>query len=130
MSDDEGGGESDGENEDVPLFEKAVMAVSVLFTLSLFGFAVWQSLTGAGAVAPAVGLTGSEASADGIQYTVELRNEGDIGLVSATVEVGCTDPPITFTFANVPAGGRRVGTVVCPPGTSDPTVSVVAWVQE
>lgn len=130
MSDDGGGEETGGENEDVPLFEKAVMVVSVLFTLSLFGFAIWQSLTGASAVVPTADLTGSEETSDGVQYTVELRNEGDIGLVSATVEVGCTDPPTTLTFENVPAGGRRVGTVVCPPGTSDPTVSVVTWIQE
>ena len=126
MSDDGGG---DG-NEDVPFFEKAVMVASVVFTLSLFGFAIWQSLTGASAVVPAADLTGSEETADGVRYTVELRNRGDTGLVSATVEVRCTDPPTTLTFQNVPAGGRRVGTVVCPPGTSDPAVSVVAWIQE
>lgn len=120
MSDDEG----------VPFFEKVVIVVSVLFTVLLFGFAIWQSLTGAGAVAPAVDLTEGEETADGVRYTVELRNEGDVGLVSVTVLVRCTDPPTSFTFDNVPAGGRRVGTVVCPPGTSDPTVSVVSWVQE
>lgn len=127
MSDDDGG---DPEDESVPLFEKVVMVASVLFTLSLFGFAIWHSLTGASAAAPAVGVTESEATVDGVQYTVELRNEGDVGLVSATVVVRCTDPPTTFTFANVPAGGHREGTVVCPAGTSDPTVSVVTWVQE
>lgn len=127
MSDDGGG---DPEAATVPLVEKVVMVASVLFTLSLFGFAIWQSLTGASAAAPAVGVTGSEVTTDGVQYTVELRNEGDVGLVSATVVVRCTDPPTTFTFANVPASGHREGTVVCPPGTADPTVSVVTWVQE
>lgn len=120
----------DPEAESVPLVEKAVMVTSVLFTLALFGFAVSQTLTGASAAAPTVGVTERELTDDGVQYTVELRNEGDVGLVSATVIVRCTDPPTTFTFANVPAGGHRVGTVVCPPGTADPTVSVVTWVQE
>lgn len=126
MSDDEERGDESG-TEDVPFFEKVVMVVSVLFTLSLLGFAIWQALTGAGAVAPAVGLAGSEETADGVRYTVELRNRGDVGLASVTVAVQCTDPPTTLTFENVPAGGRRVGTVVCPSGTSDPTVSIVTW---
>jgi len=125
-------GDSDGdqEAEDIPRLETAFMVVSVLFTCSLFGFAVWQSLTGAGAAAPTVNVTGAQSVQDGVRYDVELRNDGDVGLVSATVRVGCVDPPTALTFENVPGGGSRRATVVCPAGTSDPAVAVVTWVEE
>lgn len=122
------GGE--GDVETIPLAEKVAMAASVLFTLSLFGFALWHSFTGAGTAAPTVGVAGSEETPTGVRYTVELRNPGDVGFVSVTVRAGCTDPPTEVTFENVPAGGRRRATVVCPPGTSDPAVSVLTWMEE
>ena len=120
-----------GGSDEVSTAEKVVMVVSVGFTALLFGFALWQALTGPGALAPTVSVVGSQQAADGeVVYTVALGNPGDVGLVSATVEAGCADPPTEVTFENVPADGRRVGTVVCPPGTNDPELSVVSWIQE
>lgn len=129
---DPGGGDSSDSGEgsdDVSTAEKVVMAPSVAFTLAIFGVPVWYALTGPGAVAPAVDLVGSQPAGNGgVAYTVELRNSGDVGLVSATVEARCTDPPTTVVFENVPAAGRRRGTVVCPPGTTEPAVSVSTWI--
>lgn len=120
-----------GGGQGVPTGEKIVIVASVLFTAGLFGFAAWQATTGAGAAAPEVGAIGHSTAPDGqVVYTVELRNPGDIGLVQATVTAGCTDPPTQLTFENVPAGGRRTGTIVCPPGTTDPRVSIDSWIPE
>jgi len=52
------------------------------------------------------------------------------GLITATVEANCTDPPAELTFQNVPARSTREGTIVCPPGTRDPAVSVTTWIRE
>lgn len=118
-------------SDQVSTAEKVVMVVSVGFTVLLFGFAIWQAVTGPGALAPTVSVQGSQpAPGDDVQFTVQLRNPGDVGLVSVTVEAGCTDPPAEVVFENVPADGRRTGTVVCPSGTTDPQVSVSTWVQE
>lgn len=132
--DGDGGGSNggdDGGSDDVPAAEKVVMAASVAFTVALFGVAVWYAVTGSGAVAPTVSVVESQPTADGgVAYTVVLHNPGDVGLVSATVEAGCADPPAEVVFENVPASGRRTGTVVCPPGTTDPAVSVSTWIAE
>lgn len=105
------------------------MAASVGITLALFGVALWYALTGPGVVDSAVGVVGSHQSPDGdVVFTVELGNPGDVGLVSVTVSAACTDPPTELTFENVPATARRTGQVVCPSGTSDPSVSVSSWV--
>lgn len=115
----------------VAFVEETVMVLSGLFTLALFGFAIWQAVTGAGAVDPSVVVTDSRETADGeVMYEVELRNEGDAGLVAATVHARCESPPIELGFENVPAGGYRRGTVVCPSGTDDPRVLVTTWIQE
>lgn len=124
-----GGGSGEGSNG-IPTAETVVMAVSVAFTLALFGFALWHALVGPGAVAPTVSVVDSQPAPGGVQYTVVLSNRGDLGLVTATVEADCTDPPVEVVFENVPADGRRTGTVVCPPGTVDPAVSVTSWIQE
>lgn len=128
---DRGGGDSSDRGEgsdDVSTAEKIVMALSVAFALAIFGVAVWHALTGPGALAPTVEVVGSQPAGNGsVAYTVELRNPGDVGLLSATVEARCTGPPTTIVFENVPAAGRRRGTVVCPPGTTDPAVSVTSW---
>ena len=120
-----------GDPDEVSTAETLVMVLSVAFTLALFGVAVWYALTGPAAPAPTVHVVGSQPAPDGgVAYAVELRNPGDVGLVSATVEAGCTDPPPEIVFENVPADGRRTGTVVCPAGTSDPAVTVSTWVAE
>ena len=126
---------TDGDGTDdaqpVPPMEKVVMAVSVLFTALLFGFAAWQAVTGPGVAAPEVGVIDQQTAPDGdVVVTVELRNPGDVGLVRATVVARCDDPPIRLLFESVPSGGRRVGTIACPPGTLDPGVSVETWVHQ
>lgn len=124
-------GEGGGASGQVSTAEKVVMALSVAFTLALFGFALWHAVAGPGAVPPAAEVVGSQPAADGgVIYSVQLQNRGDVGLVSATVSVECTDPPTELEFDNVPAQGHRSGSVRCPPGTSDPTVTVSDWVQE
>ncbi|WP_254546558.1 hypothetical protein [Halomarina pelagica] len=50
-----------------------------------------------------------------------------VGLVSVTVEANCTPPPTELTFQHVSTDSRRVGRSVCPPGTTDPGVSVSSW---
>ena len=130
MSDDE----RDPRDEDpssVALLEEAVMVASALFTVALFGFAVWKALSGAGAVAPAVAVTDSEVTPDGeVVYEIEVRNEGDVGLVSVTVDARCVSPPASLTVENVPAEGHRTASVVCPPDADGPQVSVTSWVRE
>lgn len=128
--DDEGGAGTD-DSDGMSAAEQAVMAASVGFTVALFGVALWYAFTGPGAVTPAVTVLDSQQSPGGdVVFTVELRNPGDVGLVSVTVSAECTDPPTELTFENVPATARRTGRVVCPPGTSDPSVSVSSWVTE
>lgn len=57
-----------------------------------------------------------------------LTNAGDRGLVSAEVEGDCTTPPAALEFEHVPVRDRRVGRVVCPPGTTDPDAAVSTWI--
>lgn len=115
----------------VAVVEEAVMIASALFTLALFGFAIWQALAGGGAVEPTVAVVDSHAGAgDRVVYDIELRNEGEPGLTLVTVQARCASPPIELTFQNVPAGGYRRGSIACPPGTTDPRLSVVTWVTE
>lgn len=125
------GGGDDGGSDQVSAAETVVMVASAAFTVALFGFALWHAVAGAGAVPPTAEVVGSQAAPDGgVIYDVQLRNEGDVGLVTVTVSVGCTDPPIEVEFENVPAQGHRSGSVRCPPGTSDPPVTVSTWVRE
>ncbi|WP_255196178.1 hypothetical protein [Halorarius litoreus] len=132
---DETGDDTSNETSDelpsISTVELVVMVVSVVFTVSLFLFATWQAVTGAGMAAPVVGVTETSVEPGGtVVYTLELRNPGSVGLVRATVSAACASPPVTLTFENVPAGGRRVGTVVCPAGTTDPQLTVESWVHE
>lgn len=126
-----GGAPDGGGSDEVSTTEKVIMVASAAFTLALFGVATWYALTGPGVVDPTVQVAGSHAGPGGdVVFTVRLVNSGDVGLVSATVEAGCTEPPAEIVFENVPAAGRRTGTVVCPAGTDDPSVSVSSWIPE
>lgn len=120
-----------GDVQRVPTLEKVVMALSVLLTVFLFGFAAWHASMGPDVSAPEVRVTETNVTADGdVIYIVELRNPGDVGIVRATVVADCRDPPIRLTFENVPSGGRRLGTVVCPPGASTPRLSIESWIHQ
>lgn len=118
------------DTQSISTAEKGVMIVSTVLTGLLFAFAIWQAFAGMGPAVPeveAVGVTRSPTG--GVVYTLELRNPGETGLISATVEAACTEPPTELTFANVPAGGRREASVVCPRGTRSPEVSIVSWIE-
>ena len=110
--------------------EKAIMIVSALFTVGLFAFVAWNAVTGAtGSTAPEATVIGTTTAPNGdVIATVELRNPGDVGLISATASVSCGDPPPELEFQMVPAGGRPTGSVVCPAGTTDPTATVSNWI--
>lgn len=123
-----GGGGSGGGDEDVSAVEIGIMVVGVVVAAALVGFAVSQGLAGDGAAAPTVTVTDQRSLDDGrTAVAVRLENDMDVGLVSATVAVECTDPPAEVTFENVPADGVRTATVVCPSGTADPGASVSGW---
>lgn len=106
------------------------MAASVVFTVLLFAFVLWQASTTAAVAEPAATVTETEPLPGGdVKVTVSFRNAQDIGLVAATVEVDCDAPPPEITFEHVPAGDRRTGHVVCPSGTENPTASVSTWIE-
>ncbi|WP_436930870.1 hypothetical protein [Halosimplex halobium] len=124
-----------GRDDDTPeeaavsTMERVVMVVAVALTVGLFGFAVWYAFAGAAAAEPTASVVDERGSgANATYYGVTLRNEGDAGLVSATVSVACPDPRRQVTFENVPANARRNATVGCPPGTGPPSADVVSWI--
>lgn len=137
MSDDPGGTDGStgragrGENaDDSSWIERALMAVSGIFTMILLLFVLWQALTTPASVDPMAAVTATETLANGdVRVTVTFRNEQNGGLTMALVEVDCDTPPPALTFEHVPADDRRTGYVICPPGTTNPTASVSAWTE-
>ena len=136
--------ESDGEDGDgrregpvegtgdvsVSWAERAVMLVALGFTAALFSFAVWQALTGATAVPPSANVTDvAGGTENATYYVVTLRNDGDAGLVSATVDIECPTTSRSVTFENVPSKARRNVTVHCPAG-GEPSAVVATWIPE
>lgn len=130
---------NDGENSDdrarsksdePSTAEKAVMAISVAFTVLLFGYVIWQAAVTPSTGSPEANVVGVSTMEDGsVRVNVELINERDLGLITATVEVDCASPPPEIAFQNVPADSRSTGYVTCPPGTSNPSASVSAWIE-
>lgn len=120
---------ADGERSP-SLVEQAIMVVSVIFTVLLFAFVTVQAVTTPVESAPEVTVVDTGTSDNGeVLVTVRFRNPAAVGYLSVTVESDCTDPATSLRFSNVPASGERTGTIVCPPGTTDPNVSVVSWVR-
>ncbi|WP_135366511.1 hypothetical protein [Halosimplex halophilum] len=133
-ADDSGPG-PDADADDTPeeaavsTMERVVMVLAVALTVGLFGFAVWSAFAGASAAEPTASVAGERGtSANATYYGVVLRNEGDAGLVSATVSVACPEPRRRVTFENVPANARRNATVGCPAGAGPPSAEVVSWI--
>lgn len=119
------------ERRQASLAEKGVIVISIAFTLLLFIYAGWQIATEPAMDVPQVSVVETEALADGrVAVTVRLRNPNDVGLVSATVQSSCSSPPAEVQFSYVPASATSEGTVVCPSGTTDPSVSLANWVSQ
>lgn len=108
--------------------EKAFMVLSVLVTLSLFGYVAYQGVMAPDTPDGTVVVTGTKTVADGVEVDVRLDNKGSVGYRSVTVEVDCGEIPPQVTLENVPAQGRRTATLLCPPGTDDPSATVAAVV--
>lgn len=122
-------GQQDQQNGGPSTAEKVLTGISVAFTVLLFGYVAWQAVQPPGGVGPQAEVTGTEQLSNGsVAVHVELTNPGDTGLVSATVEANCDQPPSDTTLEYLPAGGREQGVLVCPPGTTRPNVSISAWV--
>lgn len=111
-----------------PLPARAFMAASTLVTLSLLGYVLVQALQSSADTVPEARVIATAVDDDGsVLVTVEVQSPGGVGLIEATVEVDCKTPAPSLTLQEIPAGGRRVGTLVCPPGTVDPRASVASW---
>lgn len=109
--------------------EKAVMVVSVLVTLSLITYGGLQMVMTQDGATPSAAVVGTEILPNGdVAVTVKLTNAGDVGLISTTVEANCSTPPPSVELTYVPARSTRRATLVCPSGTTSPTVSVSNWV--
>lgn len=123
------GSDDQSDGQDKPSTpEKAVMAVSIVFTVLLFAYAGWQMAMTPSGTTPQPTVVGTETLENGsVAVTVRLRNSQGIGLISATVSSNCTSPPAEYRFTYVPAVSDRKATLVCPPGTSDPSVSISNW---
>lgn len=105
------------------------MVLSVLFTLSVIAYGGWHMATTPDGTTPNATVVETESIPSGeVAVTIRLTNPGDVGLVSATVEADCSDPPPSVQFTYVPASSTGEGTLVCPSGTTTPNVSVSNWV--
>lgn len=126
------GGNGNGGNggDDGPsTAEKAVTVVSVLFTLLLLAFLISQALNVPAEATPEAHVERvEELPGNRTAVTVVMRNPSNEGLLTATVAVGCTQPPPTISFTHVPTDGRQKAVLVCP-GTvdSDVTANVTVW---
>lgn len=110
--------------------ERTVMAVSALLTLTLLAYVGWHAWTAPPDANPSARVVSVETlDAGQVAVSVEILNDSGVGLLSAVVEVDCDEPAPSVEFANIPAGGRRKGHVVCPEGTVAPTASVASWVE-
>lgn len=110
--------------------ERLLMAASVVFTVMLFSFVLWQASTTPATAEPTATVTETETLSGGdVKVTISFQNAQDVGLIMATAEVDCDTPPPELTFEHVPADDRRTGYVICPPETTDPIVTVSTWTE-
>ena len=124
------GGDQGSEDSGPSTVEKAVMVISVGFTLALFAFVIAQALTTPTAVNPTVSVLGTQPMENGdVRVEVRLTNPSDVGIQFATAQVNCTSPPPEIQFQHIPADDYQIGYVVCPSGTTDPNASVSSWIE-
>jgi len=107
--------------------EKALMVVSTLVTLTLFGYLVHQGIEAPDGARPEASVVAVEPMGDSLRVDVRVENEGSVGLISVTLEVDCGEPPPQVTFENVPASGMREASLSCPRGATDPHATVVSF---
>lgn len=129
----DGGSDGDSQSEqrqETSTLQTVVILVSVGLTVLLFAYAGWQMVVAPGtAVPPQVAIEETRSMAnDSVAVDVRLRNPNSVGLVTATVQSDCSSPPPTVQFSYVPASSTRTGTLVCPPGTTNASVSMANWV--
>ena len=125
-----GNGGNGGSGGDGPsTAEKAITVVSVLFTLLLFALLVSQALSVPAEATPEAHVESvEELPGNRTAVTVVMRNPSNEGLLTATVAVGCTQPPPTIDFTHVPTDGRQKAVLVCPGAVgSDVTANVTVW---
>ena len=109
--------------------EKVLTAISIAFTVLVFAFVAWQAVQPPTSGAPRAKTVGVQTGPNGSTLVhVRITNPGNAGLLSATVEANCSQPPPEVAFENVPAGGQEEGVLVCPAGTTDLNVSVSSWI--
>lgn len=115
-------------DDDPSAAEWAIVVISVVVTLSLFGYVAWHAVTTPANAPPEASVEGVQTLADGrVLVTAELYNPGSTGLESVTVSVSCSSEPITFQ--HVPTDARLSGSFVCSAGTDSPSVSIQNWVR-
>ena len=126
---DRGGGDRRStRRQGISTIQKIVIVVTVAFTLFLFAYAGWEILTPPAAEAPQASVVETERTADGeVAVTVQVYNPKDVGLISVTVQSHCSSQSVQVQLSYVPASATRTGTVVCPPGKTDPRVSIESW---
>ncbi|MFD1512121.1 hypothetical protein [Halomarina rubra] len=116
-------------SDDVSPLETALSVLSVAFTVALFAFVLYQTVSTPMAADPTVRVLATETTDSGeVLVTVELRNQQGSGLASATVEVACDDPAPDVTFEHVPADGTEEGVVRCPADSNTTDAAVATWI--
>lgn len=124
-----GGGQSERRRE-TSTAQKVIMAISVAVTVLLFAYAGWHIVTPPQGDTPQLSVVDTAPLQNGdVAVTVRLRNPKDIGLITATVESNCSSPPAEVQFSYIPASSTETGTLVCPAGTTEPSVSIANWVR-
>lgn len=110
-------------------FEQIVVAISVVLTVALLGYAAWQTVTTTGAATPQAYVESTQSQPDGsVIVTIAVSNTQDSGLEKVTVKTTCENKSVLVQFENVPAMSTETAHVVCPPGTNHPTVTISDWI--
>lgn len=109
--------------------QKVITAISIVFTLLVFGYVAWQTVTPAPGTHPQAEVLSTERLTDGsVAVEVRISNPSNVGLLSATVEVECAESSRSISFSDVPAVGQQTGVVACPSEVTNPEASVANWI--
>lgn len=111
-------------------FEQVVVAISVVLTVALLGYAIWQVLTVSVGTTPQVSVENTQTQPDRtVRVTVALSNSRDRGLEQATVKTICQNTSTSVQFTDIPAKSTQTASVVCPQGTNQPRASLSSWIE-